>query len=91
VITDLPKLSSTLLLAAIFAIACRDEQPAAPAEAAPAEAEQDAAAKTGAPKIASDEPVFDFGAVAGKEKIEHVFKIKNVGDAELKIDRVQKT
>ena len=45
----------------------------------------------GPAKIASDEPVFDFGAIAGHEPIEHVFTIKNVGGEDLRIERVQKT
>jgi hypothetical protein len=69
----------------------------APTETGPAEAEPAsdpavaAEPETGAPKIAADEPVFNFGAIKPTEKIDHVFKIKNVGTADLKIERVQKT
>jgi hypothetical protein len=35
--------------------------------------------------------LFNFGAIKPTEKIDHVFKIKNVGTADLKIERVQKT
>lgn len=63
-----------------------EEQPATePAVAAEAEAE------TGVPKIAADEAVFEFGAIKPTGKIEHVFKIRNAGTADLKIERVQKT
>ena len=54
---------------------------------APAEGEVTA---TG-PKIAADEAVFDFGSVAPSGKVEHVFTIRNVGDADLHIDHVKKT
>lgn len=47
--------------------------------------------EAGVPKIAADEAVFDFGAINPTSKVEHVFKIKNAGTADLKIERVQKT
>jgi hypothetical protein len=87
------KLSSALLLSAALTFACGGDQPAASAEIVPAPAEGDAAAivKAGAPKITADEAVFDFGAIKATDSVEHVFKIRNVGDAELKVERVQKT
>jgi hypothetical protein len=91
VITDPSKLSSALLAATILALACGGAQPTAPAETAPAEAEPAAEAKTGTPKAAVDEPVFDFGGIALKDSVDHVFVIRNVGDGDLKIERVQKT
>jgi hypothetical protein len=45
----------------------------------------------GAPKIAADEAVFEFGSIKPTDKVEHVFKIKNTGTADLKIERVQRT
>jgi hypothetical protein len=90
--TDPAKLPSALLLAAALVLACGDAPPAAPAETAEVPAVSDAAPVTnGAPKIAADEPIFDFGAIGGTDPVEHVFKIRNVGDAELKVERVQKT
>lgn len=92
VTTDLGKLSSALLLAATFTLACGGDPPAAPADVAAAPVEGEAApAEQGAPKIAADAPVFDFGAISGTDSVEHVFVIRNVGDAELKVERVQKT
>ncbi len=38
-----------------------------------------------APKISSDEPLFDFGEVRQGEKVEHVFQIRNTGTANLVI------
>lgn len=87
------KLSSVLLLAAAVQLACRGEQPAATAEnvAAAAETGAVAIAKDGAPAITADEAVYDFGAIDAADSIEHVFKIRNAGSADLKIERVQKT
>ena len=70
---DLAKLSSALL---VFTLACGGNKPGAPAESVPAPAEGDAAvaAKAGAPKIAADEAVFDFGAIKATDSVEHVFK-----------------
>ena len=64
--------------------AAADEPASEPAVAAEPEAE-------GAPKIAADEPVFDFGAIKPTDKVDHVFKIKNAGTADLKIINVQRT
>jgi hypothetical protein len=46
---------------------------------------------TAAPKIEAEEPVFDFGSIKPTERVDHVFKIKNTGTADLKIERVQRT
>jgi hypothetical protein len=63
-----------------------------PAEAEPASEPAVAAEpETGVPMIAADEPTFNFGAIKPTDKVEHVFKIKNAGTADLKIERVQKT
>jgi hypothetical protein len=61
------------------------------AAATPADSGGATPVTNGAPKIAADEPIFDFGAIGGTAPVEHVFKIRNVGDAELKVERVQKT
>lgn len=76
--------SSALLIALALTLACGADQPDAPAENA-------VIAKVGAPKIAADEAVYDFGAIKATDSVEHVFKIRNVGDADLKVERVQKT
>jgi hypothetical protein len=86
-------LASALLPATALTIACGGPTPPAPAEAAatPAESGGPTPVTIGAPKIAADEPIFDFGAIGGTDAVVHVFKIHNVGDADLKVERVQKT
>lgn len=93
VMIDPAKLCSVLLVAAALTLACGGDSPVAPAEvvAAPTEGGAAVVVKDGVPKIAADEAVFDFGAIKATDSIEHVFKIRNVGDAELKVERVQKT
>lgn len=87
---------SVLATTTIMVGAC-NSAPSAPADAGPAEAEPAsepavaAEPDAGVPKIASDEPIFNFGAIKPTDKVEHVFKIKNAGTGDLKIDRVQKT
>lgn len=84
------QLASLLLVAAALTLACRGEAP--PAESAAAVVATDGAVvKAGAPKITADEAVYEFGAIGATDSVEHVFKIRNAGDAELKIERVQKT
>jgi hypothetical protein len=88
--TTAAKLSSALLFAAALMLACGGDQPPAPTEiieAPPAAA----IAKDGAPQITADEAVYDFGAIKATDSVEHVFKIRNAGDADLKVERVQKT
>lgn len=89
--TSTAKSSSALLIAVALTFACGGGQPAAPTEIDPAPAEEAAPAKDGAPKITADEPVYDFGAIASTDSVEHVFKIRNAGTADLKVERVQKT
>jgi predicted small lipoprotein YifL len=48
-------------------------------------------AEVGIPRIAADEPVHDFGAIKATDSVEHVFKVKNVGTGDLKLERVQRT
>ena len=44
---------------------------------------------TKAPKLEAVQTTHNFGSVKQGEKIEHIFKIKNAGDAELKIERAR--
>jgi hypothetical protein len=92
-------LRALLLASSVLALACTAE-PTAPepiADAEPAEADATTSAEPsveleqGAPKIASDEAIYDFGAIKPVDSIEHIFKIKNEGSADLHIERVQKT
>ena len=87
------KLSSALLIAAVLTPACGRDEPSAPTKiaAAPAENDAEVVAEGGVPKITADEAVYEFGAIKVTDVVEHVFKIRNAGDADLKIDRVQKT
>lgn len=85
------KSSFALLVAAALTLACGGDKPVAPAQSDPAAAGNAAIAKEGAPKITADEAVFEFGAIAPTDSVEHVFQIRNAGDADLKIERVQKT
>lgn len=86
-------LAPALLLAAALTLACGGATPAAPVETAatPAESGEVVPATSGVPKIVADEATFDFGAIGSTAAVEHVFKLRNVGDAELKVERVQKT
>ena len=43
------------------------------------------------PRIETEQPIFDFGEVMRGQLVEHTFVFKNVGDAELVIDRVKST
>jgi uncharacterized low-complexity protein len=93
------KLSSALLVAAVLTLACGADPAPTPTKvsAPPSEDGADAVAKDGAegkaggPRIAADEAVHDFGGIKATDTVEHVFEIRNTGDADLKIDRVQKT
>lgn len=81
---------------AVAALAACTQPAPAPHAQAETEAEKSAPAETGeaaegVPKIAADEPIFEFGAIKADDKVEHVFTIKNEGTADLKIDRVQRT
>lgn len=92
------KLFSALLVAAVTLACGADPVPAptkvsaSPAkDGAAAVDKDDAVAPGGAPKITSDAAVHDFGAIKATDSVEHVFKIRNAGDADLKIERVQRT
>jgi len=89
--TRFAKLSSALPIAVALVLACGGDKAAAPTEVDPALAENAAIEKGGAPKIAADEAVYDFGAIKATDTVEHVFEIRNAGDADLKVERVQKT
>ncbi len=55
-----------------------------------AEPEQKAPAKAeGKPKIVAVQAEFDFGRVKEGVDVEHVFKIKNAGDANLQIEKAR--
>ncbi len=41
------------------------------------------------PKIASAQPAFNFGQIKQGKKVEHVFKVKNEGKADLIIERAK--
>ena len=88
--------ANILLVLSVVALTlggCKSEPPP-PTEADEPASESAVAAEPeaeGTPKIAVDEPVFDFGAIKPTDKAEHVFKIKNAGTADLKIIKVQKT
>ena len=91
------KLFSTLFVTGALALACGADQPPEPTKVSASPAGEAAAStdsalpQAGTPRIAADEPVHDFGAIKATEAAEHVFKIRNAGDADLKIERVQRT
>lgn len=87
------RLLALSILATTIVVGCNSAPPGpTPAEGEPASEPAVAAEpEAGVPKIAADEPVFNFGAIKPTDKIDHVFKIKNAGTADLKIERVQKT
>jgi hypothetical protein len=75
-------LGCACLLAALLLASCKCGEEAAPkADAGPAAA--------GAPKIVAVEPSFDFGKVKQGEEASHVFKIRNEGTADLKIEKAR--
>jgi hypothetical protein len=84
---------SILAATTIMLGGCNSAPPApAPSEAEPADENAVAAEpENGVPKIAADEPVFEMGAIKPTDKVDHVFKIRNTGTADLKIERVQRT
>jgi hypothetical protein len=70
------------LLAALLLASCKCGEEAAPAA-------QAKAPEAGAPKIVAVEPSFDFGKVKQGDEATHVFKIRNEGTAELKIEKAR--
>ncbi|MBM4396634.1 MAG: DUF1573 domain-containing protein [Deltaproteobacteria bacterium] len=69
--------------AVIAAAACKGGVATAPDTPA---ATPQAAAATGKPKIACDQAEHDYGTVAQGEQVTHTFKVRNAGDAPLKIE-----
>src|SRR5437879_12480307 len=47
------------------------------------------AAEEGRPRVALDEPVFDFGTVDRGARVDHTFRVPNRGGATLRIDHVK--
>jgi len=74
-------LASFIATAIAATSAAGADQPANPAQSAPASANQ--------PKIQVLDPVYDFGTVLSGPPVKHTFKVKNVGGGELIIDHVQ--
>ena len=70
------------LLAALLLASCKSGEEAAPA----AEVKK---AEAGAPKIVAVESSFDFGKIKQGDEATHVFKIRNEGTAELKIEKAR--
>ena len=70
------------LLAAVLATSCKCGEEGATAAKADA-------GKAGTPKIVAVESSFDFGKVKQGQEASHVFKIRNEGTAELKIDKAK--
>lgn len=50
-----------------------------------------AASERGGPKIVLPEPKYDFGTVPEGRSAEHLFEVRNEGDAVLEIRKVQPT
>lgn len=93
----MPRLASSLLLTFVATLACTTESAPTPqaAELADGEVTPETAPASepavAGPKITCADAVYDFGAIAPTDKVEHVFTIKNEGSADLKIERIQKT
>lgn len=57
--------------------------------AAPLAAQQETPPLAQGPRIACDQPLFDFGTVDNSQTIEHTFVIRNTGDTTLEISNVR--
>jgi hypothetical protein len=82
-----------LLSLSLLALGC-NAAPSANTQAEPASAVEPTnvdEAGDAAPVIASDEPTYDFGTITPSEKVKHVFKLVNRGNADLKIEKVERT
>jgi hypothetical protein len=91
-----PRLLALSVVATTMLLGGCNSAPSAPSPSEDEPASEPAVAAepegvTGLPKIVADEPVFEFGAISPTSKVEHVFKIRNAGTADLKIERVQRT
>jgi hypothetical protein len=85
-------LALTLVATTVVLGGCNSAPPApTPSEDEPATEPAAAEPEAGVPKIACDEPVFEMGAIKQTDKVDHVFKIRNAGTGDLKIERVQRT
>jgi glutathione peroxidase len=73
----------SLIIALPFAAFAQGAAPNAPKDGEPA-----AKAAPAAPKIALEEREYNFGSVKQGDEVSHIFKIKNVGAAELVIHNV---
>lgn len=82
-----PRAGALLLIAACIACACACGGKGQ--EGQDAGREQPAAKADAKPKIAAAESAFDFGKVKQGVEVEHIFKIRNEGDAELKIEKAR--
>ena len=85
-----------LSFAVLLLVACNSApsaseqaQPSDQTEAAPSG--ENSESSQAAPVIASDEATFDFGTVSPTGSVTHVFKLVNRGNADLKIERVERT
>ena len=82
--TTYPMLKTlTISLALVFATACRDNPRSASSP-------RIAPTKT-VPEISVSTPVHDFGRLPIGNRVTHVFKIKNTGDADLIIENTAST
>ena len=86
----------TLLVAAGFVLACSAEPSPVPYKSEVSRIdvgvrEAGPVAQDGVPAIRSDAAVHEFGAIKATDSVEHIFKIRNVGTADLEIERVQRT
>lgn len=93
-VVRLSSLLSLALASSLTLAGCDAPAPAdAPTKAAEpvAEAPAEEPGQTGAPKITADAATFEFGTIRPGQSVEHVFTVRNTGDADLHIERVQKT
>ena len=102
--TRAAKLITALLVAAPLSLACGANEAPAPTKVVTPEVDASASepapsaqpvaqsvAQPAAPKITADAAVYEFGGIKPSDSVDHVFKIRNAGTADLKIERVQRT
>lgn len=94
--TRASKLIPALLVVVLLELACGTSESPPPSKVVvsddePAASEPSTIVRDGAPRIASDAAVHDFGAIKPTDSVEHVFGIRNAGSADLKLERVQPT
>ena len=90
--------SWALLVALATTLACGEAPSTAakvaadPVEVAPERVDTpDVAPPASGPRITVDKAIHEFGSVKPSESVEHVFVLRNAGDADLKIEKVKKT